>query len=88
LTERLAYYAVVNVLRSARTEALGVSGCTGVVLGISDSGSQLEYGILIGEEVYVVDSSDVAPTGEILSREEFYDGTSISVKAQRYTDDV
>jgi hypothetical protein len=88
LTERLAYYAVVNVLRSARTEALGVRGCTGVVLGISDSGSQLEYGILIGEEVYVVDSSDVAPTGEILSREEFYDGTSISVKAQRYTDDV
>jgi hypothetical protein len=87
LTERLAYYAVVNILRSARTEALGISGCSGAILGISESGSQLEYGILIGEEVYMVDSSDVAPTGDILSREDFYDGTSISVEAQRYMDD-
>jgi len=59
-----------------------------VILGISDSGSQLEYGILIGEEVYVVDSSDVTPTGEILSREALYDGTSISVETQRYNDDA
>ena len=88
LTERLAYYSVVRVLRSDQTDALGVSGCTGVVMGISDSGSQLRYGVLIGEEAYMVDSSDVSPTGEILSREVFYDGTSISVAPQRYADDA
>jgi hypothetical protein len=87
LTERLAFYSVVRIMRSARTAALGIDGRTGVVSGISDSGSHVEYAVMIGGVSYMVDSSDLIPTGEVLNREMFYDGSSVNVEPQRYNMD-
>ena len=84
MTERLSYYSVVRILRTGRTAALGIDGRVGVITGISQSGSHVEYGVLVGGEVCMVDSSDVAPTGEVLSRGALYDGSSVRAEPQRY----
>ena len=39
----------------------------------------MEYGVLIGDESYMVDSSDLVPTGELLSREAIYVDRSIGL---------
>ena len=87
MTERLAFYSVVRILHSTRTSNLGIDGRNGVVGGISDSGSHVEYAVMVGGKSYMVDSSDLIPTGEVLRREAFYDGSSVRVEPQRYTDD-
>ena len=46
----------------------------------------MEYAVLIGERVWMVDSSDVVPTGEVLTRDALYDGSSAKVEPQRYHD--
>jgi len=48
------------------------------------SGPHLEYGVLVGGQVCMVDSSDVVPTGEVLTRDALYDGSSVRVRPQRY----
>jgi hypothetical protein len=87
VTERLAFYSVVRIMCSARTAALGIDGHTGVVGGISDSGSHVEYAVMVCGVSHMIDSSDLIPTGEVLSREVFYDGSSVKVEPQRYTED-
>jgi hypothetical protein len=84
LSKRLSYYAVVQILSSERTKAVAIDGRTGVVLGISDSGEHVEYGVLIDAESYMVDSADLTPTGEVLSRETIYGGSSARVQPQRF----
>jgi hypothetical protein len=86
LTERLPYYSAVTVLSTSRTAAFRIDGCEGVITGISDSGSHVEYAVLIGERVWMVDSSDVVPTGEVVTRDALYDGSSAKVEPQRYRD--
>ena len=84
--DRLPWYSVVRILPAARTAAAGVDGREGVIVGVSESGSHVEYGVLVGGEVWMVDGSDVAPTGEVLSRDALYDGSSVRVAPQRYPD--
>jgi hypothetical protein len=84
LTERLSFYSIVRILPGSRTAALGISGRMGVIMGISESGPHLEYGVLVGGQVCMVDSSDVVPTGEVLTRDALYDGSSVRVRPQRY----
>jgi hypothetical protein len=87
MTERLAFYSVVRIMRSTRTADLGIDGLSGVVGGISDSGSHVEYAVMVGGKSYMIDNVDLIPTGEVLKRETFYDGGSVRVDPQRYTDD-
>ena len=87
MTGKLAYYSVVNVLRSSSTAALGIDGLTGVVVGISESGPNVEYAVLVGEEVCMVKSSDVSSTGEVVSRSDLYDGNTLKVDPQHYPSD-
>jgi hypothetical protein len=87
LAEQPSFYSVVRILRSDSTAAFSIDGRSGVIVGIAESASRLEYGVLIDDEVYGVDSTDVQPTGEVVTREAIYDGSSVSVKAQRYAED-
>jgi hypothetical protein len=86
MTERLAFYSVVRIMRSTRTANLGIDGLNGVVGGISDSGSRVEYAVMVGGKSYMINSVDLIPTGEVLKREAFYGGGSVRVDPQRYTD--
>jgi hypothetical protein len=88
MSERLAFYSVVRIIRSARTAHLGIDGLNGVVGGISDSGSHVEYAVMVGGKSYMIDSVDLIPTGEVLERETFYGGGSARVDPQRYLDDT
>jgi hypothetical protein len=84
LTDQLSYYSVVNVLRSSSTAALGIDGLTGVIVGVSESGPNVEYAVLVGDEVCMVKSSDVSATGEVVSRSDLYDGNTLKVDPQQY----
>lgn len=84
MADQLPWYSVVRVLRTGGTAAMGIGGREGVIVGVSESGSRVEYGVLVGGEVCAVDSQDVVPTGEVLSRGELYDGSSVRVRPQRY----
>jgi hypothetical protein len=75
------------LIDSGRTANLGIDGLNGVVGGISDSGSHVEYAVMVGGKSYMIDSVDLIPTGEVLKREAFYDGGSARVDPQQYTDD-
>jgi hypothetical protein len=84
LTDQLSYYSVVNVLRSSSNAALGIDGLTGVIVGVSESGPNVEYAVLVGDEVCMVKSSDVSPTGEVVSRSDPYGGTTLKIDPQQY----
>ena len=84
MTDQLSYYSVVNVLRSSSTAALGIDGLTGVIVGISESGPNVEYAVLVGDEVCMVKSSEVSPTGEVVSRSHLCGGDTLTVDPQRY----
>ena len=84
LTGRLSHYSVVRILRTGRTVALGIDGREGVIAGIAESGSHVEYAVMVAGRVCMVDSSDVEPTGEVLSRDALYDGSSVRAAPQRY----
>ena len=87
MTDQLSYYLVVNVLRSSSTAELGIDGLTGVIVGISESGPNVEYAVLVGDEVCMVKSSDVSPTGEVVSRSDLYGGDTLKVDPQQYPSD-
>jgi hypothetical protein len=87
MIERLDFYSVVRIMRSAKTANLGIDGLNGVVSGISDSGSHVEYAVMVGGKSYMIDDVDLIPTGEVLKREMLYGGDSVGVDPQRYTDD-
>lgn len=83
----LDFYAEVRILPSEATKALGVDGAVGVVLGISHGVRGDIYAVSVQDETYMINSSDAAPTGRKFSRDDFYDGTSIEVPPERYSDD-
>jgi hypothetical protein len=87
LTGKLSYYSVVNVLRSSSTAALGIDGLTGIIVGISESDPNVEYAVLVGDEVCMVNSSDVSFTGEVMSRDDLYSGSTVNVDPQHYSGD-
>ena len=83
MSQHLAYYSVVRILPSDETAALRIDGHAGVVLGVTDSGEHVEYAVLIRDESFMVNSRDLAPTGEVLSRDAIYGGSSVRVQPQR-----
>ena len=87
MTDQLTYYSVANVLRSSSTAALGIDGLTGIIVGISESDPNVEYAVLVGDAVCMVKSSDVSPTGEVVSRSDLYGGNTLKIRPQQYPSD-
>lgn len=49
------------------------------------SGPQGEiYAIFVEDETYMIDATDLVPTGRTFSREDLYDGTSLNAPPERY----
>jgi len=84
---KLDYYAEVRVQRTPATIARGIDGCIGVVGGISSDSGEDTYAVLVNDETYMINESDLVPTGRVFAREDLYDGTSLKVPAERYDDD-
>ncbi len=90
----LEFYEVVEVLDSAETRSLNIVGRRGVVtglpphlLGITDDSPPSEpgadqYAVTVGEDGFAVPRRDLHPTGQKLSREELYDGSTIRVTVE------
>jgi hypothetical protein len=83
----IAFYEVVDVLSSPNAQALGVGNTPGVVVGISGEASERRYAVLVGDRTFMLDPSDLAPTGQSLDREAIYGGEAIAVSPQRYSND-
>jgi len=83
MSKRIDFYDEVRVVRDIEGYP-ELRGKTGVVMGISE-----EDGILYGYGVsfddlshgYSFSADEVEPTGRKFKREDFYDGSSISVTA-------
>ena len=84
MTARLAYYAEVRIATSPSTTGLGVAGATGIIGGISNGPDGEIYAVLVNDEAYMISAADLTPTGRQFTREDLYDGSSISVPPERY----
>jgi hypothetical protein len=84
---KFGYYDIVEILSTAHTAALGVSGTRGVILGISEGDTKTQYGVLIGDETYMLDIPDLRRTGERVDSKDFYEGESIQLPPERYPKD-
>ena len=80
----IAFYEVVEVLSSANAVALGVGNTRGVVVGISGEANERTYAVLVGDRTFMLDPSDLSPTGESVDREAIYGGEIISISPERY----
>ncbi len=69
---RLEYYAEVRVLESAATKDLGLVGETGVVGGVSSGSRGDIYAVFVADSTYMIAAADLAPTGRVFTREDFY----------------
>lgn len=82
------YLEVVKILKDNYTKSEGIVDTFGVVQteGSFYDGDYI-FGVFIieKEEVYMLKSYQMTSTGQILSEEEFYDGTSIHVKVDSKT---
>lgn len=81
------FFEIVEVLETTHAAALGVSGTRGVVLGISEGENETRYGVLIGDESYMLAVEDMRHTGESVSPESIYSGESIRVPPEHYPED-
>jgi hypothetical protein len=84
--QKFDFYTEVHVLRTAETESSGVADAIGVIMGISEGALGPSYSVSIDGISHMVTESDLAATGRVFSRDDFYDGSSIKVAPQRYTD--
>jgi hypothetical protein len=80
------FYEIVNILTNARTTEFGVDQKRGIVVGISEDGDKKLYAVLVEDMTYMLGGSDMARTGESVTRESLYDGSSLRVSPERYTD--
>ena len=87
MVDRIAFYSVVRIIRSTRTANQGIDGLNGVVAGISDSDSHVEYAVMVKGKSYMIDGGDLLPTGEVLERGAIYGGDSLRVNPQKYADE-
>jgi len=83
----IPFYEVVTVLNSASAAAMGVGNARGVVVGISGEADKRKYAVLVGDRTFMLDPSDLVPTGESVDREAIYGGHAIWVSPERYRDD-
>jgi hypothetical protein len=84
--QKFDFYMEVHVLRTAETESSEIADAVGVIMGISEGPLGPSYAVSINGISHMVAESDLAATGRIFSRDDFYDGSSIKVAPQRYTD--
>jgi hypothetical protein len=78
------FYEIVNVLTSPHAVKLGVQGGRGVVVGVAGDGDEKSYAVLIGSKTFMLGESDLARTGERVTREAIYGGESTRVFPERY----
>lgn len=83
---KFEFYAEVRVLRTPETGHSGIADSVGVIMGISEGALGPSYAVSIDGISNMVSESGLEATGRIYSREDFYDGSSIAVAPQRYTD--
>jgi hypothetical protein len=84
--QKFDFYTEVRVSRTAVTESSGIADATGVIMGVSEGPLGLSYSVSVDGIGHMVAESDLAPTGRVFSRDDFYDGSSIKVMPQRYAD--
>jgi hypothetical protein len=81
----IKFYEVVKILTNTRTLGFEVDRKRGIVVGISEDGDNKLYAVLVEDSTYMLDGSDLAQTGEFVSRESLYDGSDVRVSPERYT---
>ncbi|GHT97751.1 hypothetical protein AGMMS49545_24160 [Betaproteobacteria bacterium] len=77
---RIDFYQEVEIVRNAKNSAY--AGQKGVVMGVSEEDGVLYgYAVAINGKDAVVsfDKEDVVPTGVKFKREDFYDGSHVTV---------
>jgi hypothetical protein len=84
--QKFDFYTEVRVSRTTATESSGIADAIGVIMGISEGPLGPSYSVSIDGISHMVAESDLTPTGRVFSRDDFYDGSSIKVTPQRYTD--
>jgi hypothetical protein len=80
----IAFYEVVDILSSPNAVALGVGNARGVVVGIAGEANERTYAVLVGDRTFMLDPSDLVPTGESVDRKAIYGGETIKVSPERY----
>lgn len=79
------FYEVVNIVDDANTSALGLSGSTGVVVGISlDGGEKEQYAVLVRGQTYMLGLSSLVATGTRLDRNVVYSDDALQVSPEDY----
>jgi hypothetical protein len=84
--QKFDFYMEVRVLRTTETESSGITDSVGVIMGISEGALEPSYSVSIDEISHMVAESGLAATGRVFSRDDFYDGSSIKVAPQHYTE--
>ena len=80
----IAFYEVVEVLGGPSAVAMGAGNARGVVVGISGEADERMYAVLVGDRTFMVDPSDLLPTGESVDRETLYSGETVVVSPESY----
>ncbi|WP_159000958.1 hypothetical protein [Streptomyces sp. SBT349] len=83
----IPFYEVVEVLQTADSVSLGVSGNRGVVIGLSAGESEEVFAVLIGDRTYMLGRSSLMQTGERADPASIYAGDVVRVTPERYPDD-
>jgi hypothetical protein len=77
--KELDFYEVVQIRETPTARDLHVAHEVGVVVGKAAEGKAVSYAVLIGDETYSLDRSDLRPTGNKLTRQELYGGGLLHV---------
>ncbi|TDK49534.1 Imm31 family immunity protein [Algoriphagus formosus] len=88
MKSRFNFYEIVKVRETVFTIENGINGLKGAVLGMAeDEDGKWFYAVNIYDKGGGWDLTEecLESTGEFLSREEFYDGSSIHVKVDAKT---
>jgi hypothetical protein len=83
----IEFYDIVRILPTDAAMSLGVADALGIVVGISGEVGREAYAILVSGRTFMVESTDLARTGDRVRREAVYGGESIRVPAERYSGD-
>jgi Immunity protein 31 len=79
---RFGHYDIVAISDSERMRKLGIGAKSGVVIGVSEPEEPEDdhiYAVLVDEITYMVPEHDLQSTGERVSRDTIYDGSTIGV---------
>ncbi|MFC4852978.1 hypothetical protein [Actinophytocola glycyrrhizae] len=81
----IGFYEVVNIVDDVNTLALGLSGSSGVVVGISrEDGKEEQYAVLSEGWTFMLGLSSLVATGIRLDRNAVYDGDTLRIPPEDY----